>query len=164
MKRAWYAAGVVALAPLSLALGGTTPANAQSHTSAPGEKVTKTVSLRHSAAASGCTGSVEFHSSYQGGEVRLHGWKTSYAGGREYCIGTVVVSLYFTATNFCKSVHLSIYDNNGLENRAYAATQRVCDTTPGWRTADFGIHTYIPRPLEVVANSTYGGYAGYEIT
>jgi hypothetical protein len=157
MKRMKYLAGAAALAPTALA--GVFPATA-SAASARGTGSVKTVSLNHSGvtASNGCTGTVGFTASHQSRNVRMHGWYTTQQ--RRKCIGTVVVSLYFTkgtaSHRFCKEASLLITSRDGLDTTYY---QQVCGTAYHWTGVGFGFHNYYYDPY-LSALSTYReGYA-----
>jgi len=158
MKRMTYLAGAAALAPA--ALTGAFPATAASAAAAQGTGSVKTVSLNHSAAtaASTCTGTTAFYASHESGNVRMHGWYTTQA--KRKCLGTVVVSLYFTkgtaSDRFCKEASLLITSRDGLDTTYY---QQVCGIAYEWTSVGFGFHNYYYAPY-LSALSTYReGYA-----
>jgi hypothetical protein len=79
------------------------------------------------------------------------------------CIGTVVVSLYFTkgtaANRFCKDAFLLLTSKDGLRQNF---TQQVCGIAGGWYGTNFGLHNYYYTPY-LSAQSTYlEGYAAIQ--
>jgi hypothetical protein len=154
VKRIRYLTGAVGLAPV--AIGMALPAAANAATSAGAPSGVKTVSLHHSgirtvAAAVGCTGNTR-HNFPQSGHIAGHFWATPHHSS--VCIGTVVVSLFFTKS-FCKSAQASVI--GGTQSTDIRKHRTICGVNGEWVTTSFSIHTLWDQDVSVCATSQYGG-------
>jgi len=159
MKQVRYLAGAAGLAPMAIAFmplaGATQPAAADGSAGNP-----KTVSLQHSGMNvvpnNSCTAS-DSYTIPQYNHVRGHGWVKQ--NGARWCVGTVVVSLYFTKGSpnhlFCKSAEAApLPDGVGTFGLSY--WQNVCGYAGHWFAVNIGIHrSFSASFMGMCANSIY---------
>lgn len=173
MKRMRYYVGAAGLGPaaFALAMPGVATAAAAGHA----QPVT---SLRHAAGLARAASSVSSspHTSspaasspmakcvtshYQtwprNGNLRGHFWwaeRSVLPYGTDYCVGTAVVSVYFTK-NISKSV--TVHFSGGLFQSPWRKTLTAKGTAGHWTKVNFGIHKWGYLHPHVAAYSEYSG-------
>ena len=152
-KKVRYALGAAGAVP---ALGMMMPAAAAATAHAP-KTTAKTVSLQHSsAAASGCTGTIEAHASMH--SVHLEFWHTDNPTYGTTCIGTV-------KTVFSRPLYSHSYDRvriyahylNGTKYRAYS--RHIPGSGFGVYRFSLGVHRsfgYLPVQVCTAGIDSFG--------
>jgi hypothetical protein len=158
MKKVRYAWGTVAAVPvLGMMMPPATVAAAQArHTTA------KTVSLQHSAAASGCTGNTRATAGNL--SVKLKFWHTYHPAYATSCIGTV-------STSFFIGLKSSESDYDRIRIYAHSlggAKHMVYHTSPKAKTGNqhifgVGVHrSFGYLPIQVCAAAVHGNGSVFE--